>query len=210
MPYRDRFKDDRLRRVRAGDLIPDPRNWRLHPERQRKALDAMMRRLGSFGVLTCREGPRGELYLIDGHLRADMQADDMVRVAVVDLDEAEAGEAIASFDAITGLAETDTEALRLLLTESPDGDELAPLLFDDDTAALLTENETDWPAEPDKRTPLVEMKFIVSEAQHARIKRALAAAAKRGAMDDDPENQNTNGAVLAAWADAELGRGDSA
>ncbi len=62
MTVRDRVVE--LRRVRAGDLIPNPRNWRRRPEAQGRALRAMLEDVGY--ALLARETPEG-LELIDGH-----------------------------------------------------------------------------------------------------------------------------------------------
>ena len=59
------------RTVRAGDLLPDPKNWRRHPPAQRRALQTMLDRIGYADALIARETPDG-LMLIDGHLRADL------------------------------------------------------------------------------------------------------------------------------------------
>ena len=207
--YRDRIKG--LRRVRAGDLIPDLRNWRRHPVEQESALRTMMNRLGVYDAVIARETPDG-LMLVDGHLRAGLDPDAAIPVLVVDLSDTEAAEAIASHDPLAAMAEQDTDALRDLVTTIDDGDELADMLFDDDTAALLLAEEADWTEEADwpdnlgKKQPLVEMTFIVSEEQKIRIDLALRVAAKAGAIDvDDPHNKNKNGCVLAAWADAAAG-----
>jgi hypothetical protein len=37
---RDRIKE--LRRVRAADLVPNPKNWRRHPKAQSDALSALL------------------------------------------------------------------------------------------------------------------------------------------------------------------------
>jgi hypothetical protein len=44
MNVRDRVKE--LRRVRAGDLIPNERNWRTHPDRQKDALRGVLAEVG--------------------------------------------------------------------------------------------------------------------------------------------------------------------
>ena len=85
----------KLRRVRAGDLQPDPRNWRRHPPGQRTALSRMLDRLGHVDVVIARETPDG-LVLVDGHLRAELSPDARIPVLVVDLDHAEAGEVLAA------------------------------------------------------------------------------------------------------------------
>ena len=80
---RDRIK--RLDRVRAGDLLSDPRNFRRHPKKQRDALQSMLNRVGWADAVIARETPEG-LVLVDGHLRAGLNADTEVPVLVVDLD----------------------------------------------------------------------------------------------------------------------------
>ena len=45
MTVRNRIKE--LRYVRAGDLIPNPKNRRRHPKAQRDALRAMWDRVGA-------------------------------------------------------------------------------------------------------------------------------------------------------------------
>lgn len=63
---RDRVKE--MRRVKACDLIDNPKNWRRHPDEQRKALQHVVDEIGIADALLVRETPNG-LMLIDGHLR---------------------------------------------------------------------------------------------------------------------------------------------
>ena len=132
--YRDRLKDDRIRRVRAGDLLPDERNWRKHSAQQQRALRTSMERIGNIDVLRVRETPGG-LMLVDGHLRAGIQADDVVPVIVLDLDDAEAGEALATFDPIAAMAEADVDALRALVDDADT--DVAELVADMDSAGAF-------------------------------------------------------------------------
>ena len=111
---RNRIRE--LRTVRAGDLKGDPRNWRKHPKAQREALQAMLDRVGWADAVIARETPEG-LVLVDGHLRADLDADAEVPVLVVDLDEKEAGQVLATLDPLAAMAEANTEALSKLLQE---------------------------------------------------------------------------------------------
>ena len=105
-----------LRRVRAGDLRPDPRNWRRHPPGQRAALSRMLDRLGYVDAVIARETPDG-LVLVDGHLRAGMSPDAQIPVLVVDLDHSEAGEVLATLDPLAAMAEADRDALTRLLSD---------------------------------------------------------------------------------------------
>jgi hypothetical protein len=49
----DRIKE--LRRVRAGDLRPHPKNWRKHPEEQQNALRGILAEVGFVDALMVRE-----------------------------------------------------------------------------------------------------------------------------------------------------------
>lgn len=44
MTIRDRIKE--LRRVKASELRPSPRNWREHPEAQRAAIEGVLAEVG--------------------------------------------------------------------------------------------------------------------------------------------------------------------
>lgn len=113
MHVRDRIKE--LRRVPAKELLPNPKNWRLHPERQQNAMRALLAEIGYAGALIARETEGGRLQLIDGHLRAETTPDQWVPVLILDVTAAEADKILATHDAVTGLAESDEEAFRSLI-----------------------------------------------------------------------------------------------
>jgi DNA modification methylase len=111
-PVRDRIEG--LVRVRAGDLLANPANWRRHPERQRAALRGLLREIGyADALLARREGE--SLVLVDGHLRQSLDPDQMVPVLVLDVTEREADTLLATLDPLAALAEPDTSALASLL-----------------------------------------------------------------------------------------------
>src|SRR5215510_13406307 len=99
-PIRNRIKSHR--RVRAGDLIPHEWNFRLHPEQQKDALQALYREVGFARSLLAYELPDGRLKLIDGHLRREMSPDMEVEVEVLDVNEEEARELLLSIDPLAG------------------------------------------------------------------------------------------------------------
>jgi DNA adenine methylase len=132
--FRSRVKG--LAVLPVSRLVADPNNFRLHPGRQRDALRAVLRELGSVAAVlvrpaaapalrSLRKVPRGDaeafgrwlaaykagFVLVDGHLRADEAGPDgEVECLVLDLDAREAAEALATFDAVGGMAEIDREA----------------------------------------------------------------------------------------------------
>jgi hypothetical protein len=121
MNVRDRIKE--LRRVRAAELRPNPRNWRLHPPAQQEALRGVLAEVGYADALLARELPDGTLMLVDGHLRAETTPDSIVPVLVLDVDEAEADKILLTHDPLAGMAIASEEQLHSLLadvrTENP-------------------------------------------------------------------------------------------
>lgn len=113
MEIRDRIKS--LRRVKANELIPHPKNWRVHTERQRKVWGEVMEKVGFAGAVLTRETDDGKLMVIDGHFRAEESGEAKIPVLVTDLSEQEAERILATFDPIGALATTDTSALDGLL-----------------------------------------------------------------------------------------------
>jgi hypothetical protein len=104
---RNRIKGHR--RVRAGDLVPHEWNFRLHPEQQRAALEALYREVGFARSLLAYELPDGRLKLIDGHLRRDLDPDMEVEVEVLDVTEEEARALLLSIDPLAALARTQEQ-----------------------------------------------------------------------------------------------------
>src|SRR5687767_5327024 len=96
MHIRDRVKE--LRRVRASELRPSPKDWRSQPVGQRDALRGVLAEIGYADALLARELPDGTLELVDGHLRAETTPDALVPVLILDVDEAEAAKLLATLD----------------------------------------------------------------------------------------------------------------
>jgi hypothetical protein len=115
MQIRDRIKE--LRRVKAAELRPNPRNWRLHPPHQQDALRGVLAEVGYASALLARELADGTLMLIDGHLRAETTPDAVVPVLVLDVDEAEANKILLTHDPLAAMATTSDEHMRGLLSE---------------------------------------------------------------------------------------------
>jgi len=117
MTIRNRIKDHR--RVRAGDLVPHELNFRLHPDHQRAALDALYREIGFARSLLAYELPDGKLKLIDGHLRRDMDPDMEVDVEVLDVSDEEARALLLSIDPLAELALVQDQIHERLMEMTP-------------------------------------------------------------------------------------------
>lgn len=109
---RDRIKE--LRRVKAKDLHPSIKNWRKHPDSQRRAMQGVLNEVGYVDALLCRETKAG-LEIIDGHLRAEITPDAEVPVLILDVDESEADKILATFDPIAAMVEADKDKLDELI-----------------------------------------------------------------------------------------------
>ena len=115
---------------RAGDLLPNPRNWRRHPPSQQSAMRGVLQEIGFADAVLAYETPDG-LMLVDGHLRASLDADSMIPVLVTDLDESEADKVMVTLDPLAAMAQTDQESLASLLDSTT---------FDDNGISLILES----------------------------------------------------------------------
>src|SRR5579883_2442809 len=126
-------------------LVANDRNWRKHPEFQRKALRGA---IGDVGFICSVTVNRRTNRIIDGHLRVDLAlADGVPTIAVeyVDLDDAEEAEALATIDPLVSLAGTDPMQFDCLLREVHTGSAEIQELLDGlaKDAGLFLSNDTD-------------------------------------------------------------------
>ena len=129
MLIRDRIVE--LRRVKASELRPSPRNWRTHPPAQQDALRGVLAEVGYADALLARVTEKGDLELIDGHLRAETTPEQLVPVLVLDVTEAEAAKLLVTLDPLAALAEANGEKLAGLLSEvHTDSPAVAKMLAD--------------------------------------------------------------------------------
>lgn len=117
-PIRNRVIDMRL--VRAGDLLDNAGNWRVHPLYQQRALDGRLEQTGITDALKAYHSDRagGALTLIDGHLRRSRDPDATWPVLVLDLTDEEADDELAFHDTIGAWAEVNPLALNSLLEKA--------------------------------------------------------------------------------------------
>jgi hypothetical protein len=109
--------------VAPASLLPNPANWRRHPPRQQRALAGA---LGEVGWVAQVMVNRVTGHLVDGHLRLELalaRGEPTVPVAYVELSEAEERLVLASLDPLAAMADTDREALALLLAEVTPSDQ---------------------------------------------------------------------------------------
>lgn len=149
MSVRDRVKE--LRRVRAGDLKPHPKNWRTHSRHQKAVLRGVLEEVGIADALLARELPDGTLQLVDGHLRAETTPTMDVPVLIVELSDEEAEKVLLTHDPLASLAGVDDARLgellgRVTTTSEPVTELFAKLRRElDDDAALPDKPEITIP-----------------------------------------------------------------
>lgn len=114
MKIRDRIKS--LRRVKASEILPHPKNWRVHPPEQQDALRGVLAEIGWAGAALVRETKDG-LQFIDGHARGDVAGDTKIPVLVLDVTEEEANKILATHDPLASMATADEQALGELLAQ---------------------------------------------------------------------------------------------
>jgi len=127
--FRNRIKE--RRRVRAGDLIANPKNWRDHGSEQKAAVTAILEEIGQCATLRAIETPAG-LMLIDGHLRTELDPAQEWDVDVLDLTTEEADILLASFDPLAAMATTNKAALDELLAGLPDSAAIDAIYAEED------------------------------------------------------------------------------
>ena len=168
---RDRIKE--LRRVRAGKLLPHPRNWRRHGEAQSAALRGLLAEVGYASALIARELPDGALQLVDGHLRAATTPDQEVPVLVLDVTEEEANKLLLTLDPLAAMAEADADRIsQLLQTVQTENQAVADLLrhtAGEELWRKLHPDEIHEAEIPTERSEELREKWGVKVGQHWQI-----------------------------------------
>ena len=149
--------------VRAGDLVPHELNPRVHSAAQKAALKALYEEIGFARSLLAYELPDGRLKLIDGHLRAALDPEQVVEVEVLDVSDAEARALLLAIDPLAQLA--DYEATTLCELRALAGPDLAAVrqIWDAIEAAGATVYETLEKARRKKEDVLPEQFLVLVE-----------------------------------------------
>jgi hypothetical protein len=125
-----------------ASLAENPAQWRVHPARQRAALEGVLAEVGWAGCALYNEATGR---LIDGHLRRDI-ADEGARpvpVLVGSWTEERERLILATLDPIAVLAERDTAALEALAEEVARDGEQGRALLDEALGLLGVESDAD-------------------------------------------------------------------
>jgi len=196
MPIKDRIKE--LRRVPANTLLANPKNWRGHPPSQRAAMRGVLEEIGFADAILVRETPDG-LMICDGHLRTDLMGRAEVPVLVLDLDDREADQLLATLDPLAAMASADQEKLLTLLEDTRFNSEavnaMLEALANGERYPMPELGEMPFLSDGDK-SDIGQMNFTVTEAQRDTIEAAISMAKGQGASQETG-NENSNGNALA-------------
>lgn len=154
MQIKNRIKE--LRYIKASELVPNPKNWRTHPTKQKDALKGVLAEIGYADALLARELEDGSVMLLDGHLRAETTPEQEVPVLILDLTEEEGDKLLATLDPLASMADQDDEKLIALLEGiETDNDAVRDML---DKLAGNEDEEEDETYTRKIETPVYEMK----------------------------------------------------
>ena len=165
-----------LRFVRIADIVPNPVNWRTHPENQVLALSGVLDEIGIADALIGIEAEGGKVKLLDGHCRlsiySNQPSETEVPVLILDLTEEESRLFLATFDPLAAMAGADTKILSELLDTLAVENQDVQSMLDNLLTDSLIEGGGETVAEPtekDYRT----MAFRVTSDQYAMIDSAI-------------------------------------
>lgn len=120
------------------EFLDNERNWRIHPEAQRRGVVKILDRVGKVDALKAYHSERyGGLTFFDGHLRRDIDPNETWPVLIADLTDEEADFVIMTLDPSTGMADIDYRILDSLV------EDVGPL--EEDIAAILATLEVELP-----------------------------------------------------------------
>lgn len=170
-----------------ADLVPNPKNWRLHPTVQREIAQSS---LGSIGWIQQPIVNKRTGHLIDGHMRVEValaKGEKSIPVLYVDLEENEEKQALALLDPISALAGSDNERLSDLLCGMSTTDQVLSRYFGEmgeeaDMGTLRTaENERDPPMQGMGRPDLVKLVLACADLHTVETALLMTGETSRGA-----------------------------
>lgn len=133
--------------VDPEQLLANPKNWRIHPRHQQEALAGVIRDVGFVDPVKVQDGSD---LVIDGHLRVSLALRDGVAtipVAYTDLSDDEADLILATFDPLSAMAATDSNAVTALLDGIRSGDDAVTRLLADLRAGVVLPPSVATPVE---------------------------------------------------------------
>ncbi|HEV8546091.1 MAG TPA: ParB N-terminal domain-containing protein, partial [Candidatus Limnocylindrales bacterium] len=117
--------------IAPAALVPNPRNWRTHPDDQQRALSGALAEVGWVAEVLVNQTTG---HVVDGHLRLELalaRGEPTVPVTYVDLSEDEERLVLASLDPLAAMARAEKEQLATLLAGLDPSDAALRAVLDD-------------------------------------------------------------------------------
>lgn len=113
---RDRIVDVQV--MRLGEVEDHPLNYKIHTDLQGAAMDGVVEEVGWAGIPLAYHSERngGKLTYLDGHLRKRRFPNLQARVAITDLNDAEADLFLLTYDPIAAMAHEIADQVQSLTT----------------------------------------------------------------------------------------------
>ncbi len=163
-------------------LVPHPDNWRTHTRAQRRALGAVLDRVGWVAtVIVSRQTDR----ILNGHLRVEQakaNGEERIPVTYVDVDEAEEGFILATFDPLGSMASADADAFRTVAAQLSGEDAAVQELLREVATAqgVALDEPAAGLSEPDEVPPLAVPVSVPGDIWHLGDHRLLCGDATDG------------------------------
>lgn len=188
-----------LEMVDPSQLIPHPKNPKIHPKAQQGAVVGSLNSVGWFQPIVVSANTHT---VLDGHARINlaMRKGEEVPVVYVDVTETEEAQIVATLDRFPEMAIIDPELFGSLLEDFNVDDEHLQQMIVDMQKEVALPSVGDWAdlfsSLPEgEREPFRQATFTLHDTQFEQVQEALNLSKGMGAFDDSP-NQNSNGNAL--------------
>jgi hypothetical protein len=146
--------------VAPAELVPNPRNWRSHPQEQQRALAGALGEVGWVAEVLVN---RTTGHVVDGHLRIELalaRHEPTVPVTYVELSEDEERLVLASLDPLAAMATAEQEQLAALLAGLDPADEALRALLDDLAREYRLDDLRSGLVDPDEVPPVPDEPYV--------------------------------------------------
>jgi len=146
--------------VASGELVPNPRNWRSHPQEQQRALAGALGEVGWVAEVLVN---RTTGHVVDGHLRIELalaRHEPTVPVTYVELSEDEERLVLASLDPLAAMATAEQEQLAALLAGLDPADDALRALLDDLAREYRLDDLWHGLVDPNEVPPLPDEPYV--------------------------------------------------
>lgn len=146
--------------VAPAELVPNPRNWRSHPQEQQRALAGALAEIGWVAEVLVN---RTTGNVVDGHLRIELAVardEPTVPVTYVELTDDEERLVLASLDPLAAMASAEQEQLAALLAGLEPAEDALRALLDDLAREYKLDQLRSGLVDPDEVPPVPDDPYV--------------------------------------------------